>query len=262
MWCNRCQQDVPGIASYEGGKYCCPRCSGELHASPGPSGVNVAPDEGRAAATEPEPPACDHWELDQQLQHIQQVLGADKLGANKPNSGHTGAAYLQKAARLDPLHSGPAAWHPMHSTKSERAAKRKSTRPRPTTAGLVWAALSLGTMTFVCGGILLGWSIYADRSELWDLGMPIALCGQIALLIGLILQLDRLWHDSRQAADKLDDVDEQLHELKATTTMLGTTHGPSAGAFYTHLANGAGPELLLSDLKGQLDLLAVKLMQQ
>jgi len=127
-------------------------------------------------------------------------------------------------------------------------------------AGLVWTALSLGTMAFVCGGILLGWSLYTDRNELWDIGMPIALCGQVALLIGLVLQLDRLWHDSRQAADKLDDVDEQIHQLKATTTMLGTTRGPSASAFYSHLADGAGPELLLSDLKGQLDLLAVKLM--
>ena len=224
--------------------------------SPGPSGVDVAPDNERAAVSEPELPACDHWELDQQLQHVQQVLGADK-----PNAGGTEASSLQEAARLDPSHAGPADWHSLHSTKSERAAKRKSTRPRWAMAGLVWTALLLGTMTLVCGGILLGWSIYADRGELWDLGMPIALGGQIALLIGLVLQLDRLWHDSRQAADKLDDVDEQLHQLKTTTTMLGTTRGPSASAFYSHLADGAGPELLLSDLKGQLDLLAVKLMQ-
>ncbi|MEE8452916.1 MAG: hypothetical protein V3R99_13405 [Thermoguttaceae bacterium] len=216
----------------------------------------MAPNDEQVAVTEPEPPACDPWELDQQLQHIQQVLGTEK-----PNSGRTAAAYQQEAARLDPSHAGPAAWHPLPSAKSARAAKRKSTRSHSTMAGLVWIALSLGTMAFVCGGILLGWSIYTDRSELWDVGMPIALCGQIALLIGLVLQLDRLWHDSRQAADKLDDVDEQLHELKATTTMLGTTRGPSAGAFYSHLADGAGPELLLSDLKGQLDLLAVKLMQ-
>lgn len=207
-----------------------------------------------------EPPTCDGWELDQQLRHIEQVLGAEKVGAEKPNSGQLGTAYQQQAARLDPSHAGPAAWHPLPSAKPARTAKRESTRPL--VAGLVWAALSLGTTAFVCGGILLGWSIYADRSELWDVGMPIAMCGQIALLIGLVLQLDRLWHDSRQAADKLDDVDEQLHELKATTTMLGTTRGPSASAFYSHLADGAGPQLLLNDLKGQLDLLAVKLTQQ
>ena len=90
--------------------------------------------------------------------------------------------------------------------------------------------------------------------------MPIALCGQIALLLGLILQLDRLWHDSRQAATKLDQVDQQLHELKTTTTtMLSTGHNSPGSAFYSHLAGGAGPQILLSDLKSQLDLLAVKI---
>ncbi len=37
--------------------------------------------------------------------------------------------------------------------------------------------------------------------------MPVALCGQVALLVGLVLQLDRLRHDSHHAAAKLDDVD-------------------------------------------------------
>lgn len=126
--------------------------------------------------------------------------------------------------------------------------------------GLTWGALSLGTMAFVCGGILLGWSLSSGRQELWTIGLPIALGGQIALLVGLVLQLDRLWHNSRHAAAKLQHVDEQLHDLKAATTLLGTNASPG-GAFYVHLANGAGPELLLSDLKAQLDLLALKMSE-
>ena len=114
-------------------------------------------------------------------------------------------------------------------------------------------------MAFVCGGILLGWSVVSGRTELWNVGVPIALCGQIALLLGLILHLDRLWHDSRQAATKLDQVDQQLHELQTTTTMLSTGHNSPGSAFYSHLAGGAGPQILLSDLKSQLDLLAVKI---
>ena len=43
--------------------------------------------------------------------------------------------------------------------------------------------------------------------------------------------------------------------------MLGTTHGPSA-AFYAHWAGGAAPQILLTDLKSQLDLLAVKLADE
>jgi len=114
-------------------------------------------------------------------------------------------------------------------------------------------------MSFVCGAILLGWSLGSGRQELWNLGLPISLGGQVALLAGLLLQLDRLWHHSRTACAKLDNVDERLHELKRTTALLGTTHTSAANAFYSHLAGGASPQLLLTDLKSQLDLLALRL---
>lgn len=116
-------------------------------------------------------------------------------------------------------------------------------------------------MAFGCGLALLGWSAYSGSRELWTFGAPIVLAGQIALVLGLVVQLDRIWRDSRRAAARLQTVDEQIHDLKTTTSLLGTTHGPSA-AFYAHWAGGAGPDILLSDLKSQLDLLAVKLAKQ
>jgi hypothetical protein len=126
---------------------------------------------------------------------------------------------------------------------------------------LAWMTLLLGTTGFVCGLALMGWSMYTGRQDLWAIGAPIILAGQIALVLGLVLQLDRIWRDSRRAAAKLETVDEQLHDLKTATSLLGTTHGPSS-AFYAHWAGGAGAEILLGDLKSQLDLLAVKLSRQ
>ena len=116
----------------------------------------------------------------------------------------------------------------------------------------------LGTTGFVSGLALMGWSIGAERPDLWTVGAPIILAGQIVLILGLVLQLDRSWRDSRWSAAKLETVDEQLHDLKTTTTLLGAGSGPS-GKFYAHWAGGAGPEVLLGDLKSQLDLLAMKL---
>ena len=101
----------------------------------------------------------------------------------------------------------------------------------------------------------------AARPELWSIGLPVAIGGQIVLLMGLVLQIDRLWSDNRVAVDKLNDVDNQIGELKATTTLLGTSQGAGGGVFYSHFAGGGSPQLLLADLKGQLDLLAVKLAQ-
>ena len=274
MWCKRCGQDVPGIPSLEDGKFSCPRCAESLagYASdiaidkPAASTPDSArggtpawieclrgPSTSNAKAAEPQQPVLpiyDAWELDEDLRHIARLI-------HEP-SGSGKAETPDRTFRLDAAHAGPTPSH-------ERPARRAAKLPRPTpreggrlAAFLTWTALSIGLLAFVCGGSLLGWSLATGRPELWALGTPIALAGQIVLLLGLILQLDRLWTDNRRAAAKLDTVDEQLHELKTATSLLGTTHGPSA-TFYAHWADGASPQLLLSDLKGQLDMLAVKL---
>jgi hypothetical protein len=43
--------------------------------------------------------------------------------------------------------------------------------------------------------------------------------------------------------------------------LWNASHGPASNLFYTHLANGAGSQLLLNDLKSQIDLLAMKIAQ-
>lgn len=204
-------------------------------------------------------PAYDSWELDEQLRHIGRVLQAEAVKTDQNE-----AVYQREALRFDLSHAGPVPWHAspvVAASENQRDAGSKS-HGEPVSGALAWMALSLGTMGFVCGGILLGWSLTTARPELWNIGLPVALVGQIALLIGLVLQMDRLWRDHRQAAVKLDNVDGQLHELKTATTLLGTSHGIGAGAFYSHYAGGAGPHVLLTDLKSQLDLLAVKISQR
>jgi hypothetical protein len=127
-------------------------------------------------------------------------------------------------------------------------------------AVLAWLSLSLGTTAFVCGIALIGWDIKTGRQELAAIGTPIVFAGQIALVLGLILQLDRLWRASRWTAAHLETVGGQLHDLKRSS--MQTTSPASSSAFYTHWSGGAGPEILLGDLKSQLDLLAVKLSSE
>ena len=104
--------------------------------------------------------------------------------------------------------------------------------------------------------MLLGWSIAARREDLWPIGLPLALVGQAGLILGLILQLDGLWHTSRRTAKALTQLDGELASVRQATTLLSTSHASGAQSFYFHLAEGASPQLLLADLKGQLDLLA------
>ncbi len=269
MWCRICGQDVPGIPSFEEGEYSCARC-GESVAPISPQSAAAAKEHpakeeaaqaGEAGTAAQRPPLYDGWEIDEQLRHYRRVLGSASL----PKEEFGGPA-AQSTFRLDAAHGVPAPKMKQARRSSGKmegvavAAKDRAPGDRPL-AVLAWVTLFLATMCFTCGLALIGWSMNTGRQDLWAIGMPIILAGQIALVLGLVLQLDRLWRDSRRAAAKLETVGEQLHDLKTTTTLLGTAHGPSS-AFYAHWAGGAGPEILLGDLKSQLDLLAVKLSRQ
>jgi len=117
-------------------------------------------------------------------------------------------------------------------------------------------------MAFVFGSVLLGWSFATERTDLWRLGMPFTLGGQVGLILGLVFQLDGLWRSNRQANETLNELDSQLVELQHTTALLSTTSSSSSQSFYLHMAEGASPKLLLADLKGQLDLLANRMAEE
>jgi hypothetical protein len=125
-----------------------------------------------------------------------------------------------------------------------------------------WLILSLGLAVIACGGVLLGWSVIGQRDDLWPVGMPLALIGQAALIVGLVLQLDGLSHNSRKTSEALSELDDELKNVRQATTLLSTSHTGGAQSFYFHLAEGASPQLLLADLKGQMDLLAQHMSRQ
>jgi hypothetical protein len=267
MWCKHCQQDVPGIVCAESGQYRCPRCAEGIH-SPlnvtwvDQAGTQVADEQPGApdGAGEDPPQLYDDWDFEDRLGHIGRVLAIDR-----PEANTSLPAGSSQTGRVDGSHPGTAG---PHRAPSRKPATQRTDDPGPPEAAhpvlafFTWAALSLGLMAFVCGGTLLGWSMIAGRQDLWTIGLPITLAGQIGLLAGLVLQLDRLWCAHRSTAGKLNHFDEELHELKRTATILGAAQSPPGSSFYAHLAGGAGPHLLLADLKGQLDLLAAKISQQ
>jgi hypothetical protein len=253
MWCKGCRQDVPALPSGDKQTLCCPRCGTPVCAD--------LPKTDGAPATHSFP-GYDSWELDEQLLHIQRVLQTRKAdGPDSHDDNSTIPVGRREVARFDPPQAGLPARHVAASNRTDK--KRKTARRRRHSSGaLTWLAIVLGTAGFACGGVLVIWSLTTNRHELWNIGLPVAIVGQIALLVGLVLQIDRLWCDHRAAAAKLGDVDRQLHELKTTTTLLGASQGSASTTFYSHLAGGAGPQLLLTDLKSQLDLLATKIAQE
>ncbi|MFW5692765.1 MAG: hypothetical protein ACOCWL_00980 [Thermoguttaceae bacterium] len=249
---------MPAQRSPETGELSCPRCTAALLRAGRADSTMAAALAGEGEAPEAAPPRFDPWEFDEQLRHVGRRLRLDGEG-----SGPVKDEVQREFARLDPPHGAAPAWHvPKTQTKSHRRKKRQRTAGRRSGGVLAWTALAMGTMVLVCGAMLLVWAVVADRGELWAIGLPAAFVGQVVLLVGLVLQLDRLWRDNRSAAARLKHVDVQLHELRATTTLMGTSGASPGSAFYSHLAGGASPHLLLNDLKGQLDLLAMKLSRE
>jgi hypothetical protein len=251
MWCKICRQDVPAQPSADQQILCCPRCGAVLCADPDEASLrdraahSTAEQPSGASAAPTGLPWYDGWELDQQLRHIEHVLHGVKRKQHSPST------------RIDRAHAAGPDWHVPVARPPE---KRQKAGGRMTGSRLLmWFSIGLGTISSLYGGVLLGWSLATGRQDLWNTGLPLGLAGQIVLLAGLVLLIDRLWHDNRTTAERLENVGHELHKLQASTTLLETTQGPGAGAFYSHLASGAGPHLLLGDLKCQLDLLTARL---
>ena len=160
---------------------------------------------------------AQQWEEEDQLRRIEALLSFD--GPNAPNYQRT---YRRELARFDLGHGLPGAWHldaatqekgtddrsESHETRTPGADRGGRQPGRSTIGPWTYLALLVGTTALVCGGSLLGWSMISGRGELWNLGLPIALGGQIALLAALLIQFERLWADHRRSADRIESVRE------------------------------------------------------
>ncbi len=288
MWCSSCEQDVPGVASVDGDKrICCARCgeslsSGaalsatlEIDEAEQPETESVAPsveDTDQPSATpildseslpphHSWPPQWDDWEFEEDLQSVERRLRVLRAQGIMPAREET-----SQQLYFDEPHSAVPNNHLKLAAEKQRSksppslprAKRRKSR----SAFFSWAMISFGLMTFVCGAVLMGWSIVTTRVELWTIGTPLTLGGQAVLIIGLIFQLENLWQSSRETTTTLDELDEQLHDLRQSATLLGPSQPNPAKSFYLHMAEGATPQMLLADLKGQLDMLAVRMAQE
>jgi hypothetical protein len=65
-----------------------------------------------------------------------------------------------------------------------------SSRAAGWSSTLAWGAVSLAVAALSCGGVLACWAIYGHRPELWDLGLPVLIGGQVALALAAMLASD------------------------------------------------------------------------
>ncbi len=199
------------------------------------------------------PPTLDDWSLDADLAAVTRLMQSLKLEhAYVPQPPPPPAE--KHSSRRD-------SYHDLHAPQLLAGPHFRAARSPKRSNWLTWPALMTGMMGFTCGAVLLTWSFLTGRGDLWAYGMPTILAGQALLVLGLVLQLEGLWQNNRETRDSLRDLDKELAELRHATTLLTSSQSGAGQSFYAHMAEGASPNLLLADVKGQLDLLAARLAQ-
>jgi hypothetical protein len=262
MWCTNCGQDVPGIASKKReGSIVCTRCGSNMGVGAERETQPVS-SQVRADPFDDDSPSVDFgdWESEEDIRAAEHLVHRIK--------GQTGPKVAEdpQQSATNGYHDTVGPWHTQpKSLPSRRAADTRPAgrAPEPNRVSRIAVfTATVGTMALLCGGGLLVWGYASGRNDLWSLGLPLTFGGQAALLLGIFLQVDSLWRSNRATSESLGELDESLAELRHATTMLGTTHSSAAQSFYVHMAEGASPELMLADLKGQLDMLTLRLSRQ
>jgi hypothetical protein len=221
--------------------------------STGISDEGIALDEPVVARACAAPPKLDDW----QSRHRTRRLGRE---LRRSSPGAPVASPLERLPnnprRFDPpadLFDRTPVPTPTYSPTSNSSAPRRSKGGQ----AIAWFLVMTG-LAALSGGLGGGaWSLATNRGEYWNAFVGLMLGGQGALIFGLVLAVSRLWRSSRFAAGKLQDVHARLGELQRMAETLAAQRG-SAPAFYADLARSAPPQMLVANLKGQLDQLAAR----
>ncbi len=267
MWCGACQQDVPGVvASASDLSICCARCGKPIvstsrqcrdRAAMPPSHRDesrktvVRDDEAVPFEDLPEFIDLEDWEFEETIQEAQRLVRSVTAAPEL-------TLVQLKRERTDNSHS-------QDSVPSQRHTPDEPPLPIPTpgksNSSVPWSVLAIGLGVFVCGAALIGLALVSQRPELWQLGLPMVLGGQVAVLAIVIWQLDVAWNSHRATFVALHALDQQLRQLREQWSQIEQQAATQQQPFYRHLADGASPEVLLADLKDQLDMLSARLVR-
>jgi hypothetical protein len=267
MWCNKCQQETPGVAHATSGRFVCSRCQQPMQKNKPPHATRIcddglALDEPTTAATAVSARTrfrIDDWSARQRVRTVfRELRRPNPTITNFPNR------IVSDRLRFDPPHDLFAQLE--HATAPGMAAAQMlpSTNPilqnrRSEGSQIVaWLIVIIGVLALGFGLGLIAWSLSHNQMLYWNQALGLAIGGQGMLILGLVLVISRLWRSTRYAATKLQEVHTRLGQLQQASEALAATRPGGAPAFYADLVRGASPHVLLANLKGQVDQLATR----
>jgi hypothetical protein len=265
MWCSTCHQDVPGVAHEVTGRMVCARCQRPLRIKKPPHAADIcdeglALDEPAAATAAATLPRVDDWSVRERLRYLDRELRRPNVAA-----ATTSSPFPQGPRRFDPpqlsfedlAQAAVASFTPTVDFNSAHIASRPRRAERAQI--FAWLIVFAGVLTLGGGIGLVAWSLSTEQLLYWNVAIGLALGGQGLLIFGLVLVVSRLWRNSRFDSGKLQDVHARLGQLQQTADALTAMRSSGAPAFYADLVRGASPQVMLANLKGQIDQLATRI---
>ncbi len=253
MWCRHCQQEVPAIGSSSATGHRCARC----HRGAEPTHAKLRADTGPSASTESTPQPGDAYPPISESgarRAIDRALRSAQATVSSGAATHT--------LRFDLAQTGLQENQSTRSVAPRPAVQRTPRGPSASGQFIAWTLAAVGATTLGLGLGFLAWSIMGERADLWLPGLAATLTGQGLLIVGLLQIMANLWSAGRQAAYRLGQVHDELRLLRRATEEAAGRHASSATQFYADVARNAGPEMLVGNLRSQLDQLAARLRSE
>lgn len=246
MWCRHCHQETPalGPAGATG-----PRCGRCQRTSPPTEAVLPQPQAEAGGSPHPEDARCEVYRTLRSAHAT--IAGGEAARTLRHDVEHTPLAEALGAPHSAPVKRSPA----------PPPTPRVAPQPAGTARGqlIAWFMASFGASLLGLGIGLGVWSLFGDRPTLWNPALAAAIGGQGLLIVGLLQLLASLWNAARLASGKLSLMHDELRRLRRTAEAEAGRRHASAAAFYADLTRDAPPEMLVGNLRGQLDRLASRL---
>jgi hypothetical protein len=203
----------------------------------------------------------EDWEFEATIQRAQQLLRS--VADDPATRGGTVSSERRAAVPKPHMETTASSVAPLVSASrtSSPASAPSAPPPVPGKSLWPWLFLLLGIGAFACGAALVGMSLARGSTPLWQLGLPLVLGGQLAVLLVVIWQLDVVWFSHRATFVALHAVDDQLRKLQRQTDGRASS-SLDAKIYSRHDAETVSPSVMLRVLRAQLDSLSAQIGDQ
>ncbi|MDZ4657369.1 MAG: hypothetical protein SH868_07290 [Bythopirellula sp.] len=256
MWCSHCHQEVPSVASPAGGPRSCAKCQRDLKftatSTPIDTGISLESFADQSFAVQNAQAPLDDMEQAESREKLRRI-GRQLRAPYQQRVSLDSRPFWERVSLETPTAA------PQLRGISRQARRDDMEQQHKRKSWLLSLLLTSGILGFVGGAAALVWSAAFNRVTVWQWGLTTTIAAEGLLIVGLTWMAARLWHNSRRVNHQLRGVDEQLEEIHELAGSLTARQLSSSQHYYHHFSQVANPQMLVANLRGQIDQLAERM---